>query len=251
MRKILLFAVLLCSVPAFAQFGGSGGGSNPNNGMDALFSANPVYSATLQTALTGPNGPMTVTSKTYYDHGNSRNEMNMTNVTGSSLPPNALRQATALGLDSIVTIAPSTHTNIYTLYPNLHSYFTVPVSDSGAPSAKDGIAQVTPIGNETVAGHPCVKNKVVVNAGGQPHTFTVWNATDLKNFPVQISISEDNMSAILTYQNISFNSVPASFFQPPTSYKSYDSIESLMQGAIMARMGRIPPPTPVAPPPPQ
>jgi hypothetical protein len=248
MRKILLFAVLLCAVPAFAQFGGGASGGSPNNGLDQLFSANPVYSATLQTVMSTPNGPMTVTSKTYYDHGNSRDEMDMTNVTGTSLPPNALKQATALGLDSIVTIAPSTHTNIYTLYPNLHSYFSVPVSDSGTKSASDGIASMTSIGNETVAGHSCVKNKVIVNAGGQPHTFTVWNATDLKNFPVQISISEDNMSATLTYQNISFNSVPASFFRPPSSYKSYDDIQSLMQAAIMARMGSIPPPSPVSPP---
>jgi hypothetical protein len=246
MRKILLFAVILCSVPAFAQMGGGPPGGGP--GMDALFSANPVYSATMQTTMNGPNGPMTVTSKTYYSHGNSRNEMNMTNVTGSGFPPNALTQAKALGLDNIVTIAPATRTNVYTLYPNLHSYFTVPVDASDA-STNNGIASTTPLGNETVAGHSCVKNKVVVNAGGQPHTFTVWNATDLNNFPVQISITEDNMSATITYQNISFNSVPQSFFQPPSSYKSYDSIQSLMQAAIMSRMGSVPPPAPVTPPP--
>jgi hypothetical protein len=249
MRKFLVFAVLLCGVSAFAQFGGAPGGGNPNNGMDVLFSANPVYSATLQTVLSSPNGPMTVTSKTYYDHGNSRSEMNMTNATGSNLSPTAVVQARALGLDSIVTIEPATRTNIYTVYPTLRSYFSMAMPDL-ATSTNDGIAQMTALGNEAVAGHPCVKNKVVVNAGGQPHTFTVWNATDLKNFPVQISITEDGQTATITYQNISFNSVPASLFQPPAGYKSYDSIQSLMQAAIISRMGSVPPPTPAVPPPP-
>jgi hypothetical protein len=248
MRKILLFAVLLCGVPAFAQMAGAPGGG-PNNGMDVLFSANPVFSATMQTALTGPNGPMTITSKMYYDHANSRNEMNMANVTGANLPANALAQAKALGLDNIVTIAPATHTNVYTMYPNLHSYFSVAVTESDA-STNDGVAQVTALGNETVAGHPCVKNKVVVNAAGQPHTFTVWNATDLNKFPVQISISEEGTTATITYQNISFSSVPASFFRPPTSYKGYDDIQSLMQAAIVSRMGSVPPPASAMPPPP-
>ena len=246
MRLILLFAVLLCGVPAFAQLGAPGG--TPNNGMDQLFSATPVYTATMLTSMNGPNGPMTVTAKTYYDHGNSRTEMNMTNVQGASLPPNAIKQATALGLDNIVTIATVAHTNVFTMYPNLRSYFSVPVDNSGGTSTNDGIASTTPLGNDNVAGHPCVKNKVIVNAGGQPHIFTVWNATDLKNFPVQISISEDNMAATITYENISFTSVPASFFRPPSSYKGYDSIEALMQAAIMSRMGSVPPPSPVVPP---
>jgi outer membrane lipoprotein-sorting protein len=246
MRKILLFAVLLCSVSALAQMGGSPT-PGPNNGMDELFSANPVYSATMQAVIASPNGPMTVTSKTYYDHGNSRQEMNMANVTGSGLPPAALTQAKAMGLDSIVTIAPASKTNIFTMYPNLRSYFSVPMPPSGT-GTNDGIAQTTPLGNETVAGHPCVKNKVVVNQGGQSYTFTVWNATDLKNFPVQISVTQDGSTATITYQNISFGSIPASFFQPPSSYKSYDSIQSLMQAAIMSRMGSVPPPAPATPP---
>ena len=38
-----------------------------------------------------------------------------------------------------------------------------------------------------MSGHPCVENKVVVtDAKGATNEFTVWNATDLKNFPVKI-----------------------------------------------------------------
>jgi hypothetical protein len=245
MRKILAGLFTIFTLPAFAQMGG--GSSGTPNGMDQLFSATPVYTATMQTAISGPNGSMSITSKIFYDHGDSRNELDMTNVQGANLPPNAIPQAKALGVDYIVTIAPATHTNIYTMYPLLHSYFSVP-ADAPGTAAKDGITQTTPVGNETVAGHPCVKNKVTVNAGGQPHVFTVWNATDLKNFPVQIYVSEEGTTATFTYQNISFTGVPASFFRPPSNYKSYDNIESLMQAAVMTRMGSIPPPTPVVPP---
>ncbi len=234
MRKILLplFSILICAPPAFAQVGGGG----QNSGMDELFRANPIFSATMQTVINGPQGVMNVTSKMTYDHGNSRSEMNMANVSGPNLPPNAAAQMKALGMDVVVTISTTAKTNIVTVYPNLKAYISTTLPPSAVSTAKPDV-QVTKLGNDTVAGHPCVKNKIIVTEDGQPHEFTAWNATDLNNFPVQIAIAEQGMSATMTYQNVSFGSVSASEFHAPAGYKSYNSIPELMQAAMASRSG--------------
>jgi hypothetical protein len=243
MRKILTLLVvgLVGAVPAFAQMGGgSSSGESYNSGMDVLFNANPVFSATMQTAINGPQGAMSVTSTMVYDHGNSRSEMNMANVSGPNLPPGAAAQMKALGMDDVVTISTTAKTNIYTIYPNLKAFVSTPLPPAAASSPKPDV-QVTKLGTETVNGHSTVKNKVVVTSGGQSHEFTAWNATDLNNFPVQISISEQGMSATMTYKDITFGNVPASKFHPPAGYKSYDSIPELMQSAMSSHGAGAPP----------
>lgn len=242
MRKTLalLVAGLVCAVPALAQMGGSSAGQSYNSGMDELFKANPVFSATMQTAINGPQGAMNVTSTTVYDHGNSRSEMNMANVSAPNVPPGAIAQMKAIGMDDVVTIATTAKTNILTIYPNLKAYVSNPLPPSAANTVKPNV-QITKLGDETVAGHSCVKNKVVVTTGGETHEFTAWNATDLNNFPVQITISEQGMSATMTYRNVSFGNVSASQFRAPAGYKSYDSIPELMQSAMTSRGAGAPP----------
>jgi hypothetical protein len=241
MRKTLalLVAGLVCAVPALAQMGGSSGQSY-NSGMDELFKANPVFAATMQTAINGPQGVMNVTSTTTYDHGNSRSEMNMANVSGPNLPPGAAAQMKAIGMDDVVTIATTAKTNIMTIYPNLKAYVSTPLPPEAASAPKADV-QITKLGTEIVNGHPTVKNKVVVTSGGQSHEFTAWNATDLNNFPVQIAISEQGMSATMTYKDVTFGNVSASQFRAPAGYKSYDSIPELMQSAMSSHGAGAPP----------
>src|SRR5579859_7053230 len=146
MRKSLsvLFAVLACGVTAFAQMGG---GANFDSTLDQLFDKTPVFSATLQTVMSGPGGSMNASSKMFYDHGNSRSEMDMANVSGSSLPPNALAQAKAMGLDKVVIIAPSSKTKVFTIYPNLRAYISSPSSSGATPTSN---IQITKLGSEAV-----------------------------------------------------------------------------------------------------
>jgi hypothetical protein len=167
--------------------------------------------------------------------------MDMANVSGSSLPPNALAQAKAMGLDKVVIIAPSSKTKVFTIYPNLRAYISSPSSSGATPTSN---IQITKLGSEAVDGHPCVKDQVVLTLNGQPHQFMVWNATDLNNFPVQISITDQGTTATMNFQNISLGNVSASQFQPPSSYKHYDNVQELMQAAIISHVGGGTPATP-------
>src|ERR1700739_3351745 len=108
MRNFLFafFAALAFTVPASAQMAGPSpgpGGGNFDNGMEKLFAANPVFSATMLTSIDGPNGPMNVKSKMVFDHENSWTEMNMANVQGPNLPPQAVEQMKSIGMDDVVT----------------------------------------------------------------------------------------------------------------------------------------------------
>ena len=242
MRKSLLIigAVLACGIPAFAQMGGSPGGANFDNGMEKLFGANPVFTATMKTDMSGPQGPMTVKSKMYFDHENSRTEMNMSDVEGPNLPPGAMAQMQSLGMDKVVTLTPSDKKTVYVIYPNISSYAAMPVPAPTTTSTAPAQVQLTKIGDETVDGHPCVKSKAIVIKDGQTNEFTVWNANDEKNFPIKIAMADQGMSATISFQDISFDAISADQFQPPASYKRYSTVQDLMQSVMMSHYGVAP-----------
>lgn len=241
MRKSLLIlaAMLISGISALAQTDGGGGGPGSfDNGMEKLFAANPIFTATMQTKMNGPNGPMTVTSKMFFDHENSRTEMNMADAQGGNLPPEAITQMKSLGMDKVVSIAPSDKKNVYMVYPNIRSYVAMDMSSAGQTNAYQ--TQTTKIGEETASGHDCVKNKILVWNSDQTNEFTVWNAKDLNSFPVQIAMSQQDMSITIAFQNVSFDKLDAGLFQPPSGYTRYGSIQDLMQSAIMNHPGSMP-----------
>lgn len=244
MKKFFwLSAVWVCCAPAHAQFGSPAAKADAS--MDQLFKSTPVFTATESTAITSGSAPINVTSQMSFDHGSSRSEMNMADVHGGNLPPNALAQMKAIGLDKVINISPANKTNVYTIYPNIRSYICTQVPDSAAITGSNSV-QITKVGTETVNGHPCIKNSVVVTSNGESHPFTTWNATDLNNFPIQICVTDQEASVTMTFRNISFAAVPASQFQPPAGFSKYDNLQALMQAAIMSHMSAAPAP-PAAP----
>jgi len=96
----------------------------------------------------------------------------------------------------------------------------------------------TPLGKETMDGHACVKNKsVVTDAQGHKKEYTVWNATDLNNFPVKIQ-STDTLgeSQTTSYRNIKLAKPDANLFELPTGYRKYTDLGAMMQDIMMKQM---------------
>lgn len=237
----ILFAAAVCAVPALAQMGGPGpgAGGNADNGMETLFGANPAFSATMVTSVSGPSGPMNVKSKMVFDHKNSWTEMNMADVQGPNFPPQAAEQMKAIGMDDVITIQPADKQNIYVIYPRIHSYVAMAIPSSDTAN-KAFTSQTTKLGQETVDGHPCIKNDVIVTNSVQSTDFTVWNATDLNNFPVKITTSAEGAPVTITFQNISFDKPTADLFLPPAHYTKYGSLRDLQESALMNRPGSMP-----------
>ncbi len=240
----LLASALLCLglLPAHAQPGpgGTPGGPHLGGPISKLFGDNQNFSATLDMQVTDKDGKLIeLPGKIAYAAGKSRFELNLTDIKGGNMPPNAAVQMKSMGLDEMVTIALPDIKTVYLIYPGLQSYVQLPMpGNDSAPTNSDYKLEATEIGKETIDGHPCVKNKVVVtDKEGAKHESTVWNATDLKQFPVKIQTADSGDDVIMLFKNISLAKPAASTFEAPSGYTKYDNVQTLMQQQIMKRMG--------------
>jgi hypothetical protein len=235
----LLVAAALAAgtLPMCAQMGGSPVPAM-DSGMQKLFGDNQSFSADTQIQVTSDRGPMTMSGKMYFDKGNSRTEMDMSQMQGGNIPPQAMAQMKSMGLDKMVSITQSGSHVVDMVYPDAQAYAEMTPSAPPSSSTNSASVTLTAMGNETMAGHPCVKNKAVVtDAQGGTHNFTVWNATDLKNFPVQITMNDGSNPLTFTFMNVSLSKPDASLFTVPSGYTKYDSMQEMMQSIMMKKMG--------------
>ena len=77
-----------------------------------------------------------------------------------------------------------------------------------------------PLGKETIDGHPCVKNQSTVKSpkGVVLLQATTWNATDLKDFPVQIEINENGNSTIMHFMQRQPGETGSAAFRNPRRF---------------------------------
>lgn len=229
----------LISVPA--QMGG-GGPSGPDfsGAMARLFSDNPAFTADIEMQAKNEKSGQDISmpGKLAYLEGKSRFEMNMTDIKGGNIPAGVAEQMKKMGMDSLVTLSLPDQKSLCLIYPNLKAYAEMQVKNlSDTKNAADFDVKVTELGKETVGTHDCVKNKVAVtDKEGKQHEYTVWNATDLKKFPVKIETTERDMDVVLVFNHVKFDKPATGQFEPPTGYKKYDSIMTLMQQEMMHRM---------------
>jgi len=237
--RAVLPAILCFNLAAYAQ-PGPPRGPHFSGAMDKLFGDNQSFSATMemQTADTA-GGTMTMPGKITFDSGKSRFEMDMTQTKSGQMPPDAAVQMKAMGMDRMVMIGRPDKKVAYMVYPGMQSYVENALSDSETTTAPgDFKLATTELGKDTVDGHPCVKNKVIVtDKDGTPHESTVWNATDLQNFPVKIQTTEQGREMTMLFKDITFSKPGASLFEPPSDYTKYDSMQAMMQTVIMKQMG--------------
>lgn len=156
------------------------------------------------------------------------------------MSPQAAAQMKSIGMDKTEVISRPDKKVAYQIYPGLKAYVEtqLPEQETSGSSGEQMKMDLTELGKETVDGHPCVKNKAVVtDKDGNQHESLVWNATDLKKFPVKIEQSQDGMKITMAFRDISFSKPSASLFDAPSDSTKYDSTQSMMQQVMMKRMG--------------
>jgi hypothetical protein len=206
-----------------------------------LFGENSTFSATLemQTGSEGNSDSMTVPGKMFFDQGKSRFEMDMSQLKGGKMPPQTAAQMKSMGMDKLVMIARPDKKVGYQVYPGMQAYVENPLPEQETTAApNDFKIEMTELGNETIDGHPCIKNKAVVtDKEGAKHESTVWNATDLKKFPVKIEHMENGTKVTMLFHDVSLSKPAAELFEPPADAAKYDSMQSMMQQVMMKRFG--------------
>jgi len=238
---VLLAAVISLTGSALAQPGrGMGGSPGLNAVMTKLFGENKEFSADIEIDGMGAQGQsMDIPGKIYFDSGKTRFEVNLSDAKGSQMNPAMMQQMKTMGMDKTEVITRPDAKLTYLIYPGLNAYVENPLRDPNADKPDSAFKiDTTELGKETVDGHACVKNKVVVTDDqGQKHEMTVWNATDLKKFPVKIESDENGRNTTMTFSNIKMAKPDAALFEPPTDYKKYANQRELMQQEVMKRMG--------------
>jgi len=241
-RSIVTLAGCLCLslVSTSAQFGGMGRSPQLSPITTKLFGKDAAFTASMEIGVAGgPSGQaMTIPCKMSYDHGNARLDLDIAEMKGGGIPPEAVAQMKTMGMDKTVVISRPDKKVTYVIFPALKSYVENPTVDAGVADLK---METTELGKETVAGRACVKQKAVVtDKEGKMHEATLWKAADVKDLPVKIEQTEGGSTITMTFKNHSVGKPAASLFDPPAQGAKYDNMMALMQGAMQKQAGGAP-----------
>jgi hypothetical protein len=240
MKKLTLVLIALIATVAGSVHAQPGRMSGPSfsGAMAKLFGGNTTFTADIEIQMhLSAQQTRTMPGKISFDSGKSRVEMDMSSAAGGQ--PGIAEHMKAMGMDKTVIISRPDTKLVYTVFPGLTAYIENPIQDPDASKPDSAFKmESTELGRETVDGHVCVKNKVVVTDDqGKTHESTVWNAIDLKKFPVKMEITQQERTTTIFYKNVKTAKPDAALFDAPADYKKYDNQQSLMQ-EVMQRMGR-------------
>lgn len=218
-----------------------GGGMGPNTpqfsgAFAKIFGEHKSFSSDMDMEMTDGSGQQTLSTpgKVAYLEGKSRMEIDLSRAKSAQLPPGMSEQIKAMGMAEMIVISQEGKTNSYIVYPGLKSYAVIATPDAKAVDESKIKLDSTELGKDTVDGQACIKNKVVITEpDGTKTEATVWNATELKKFPVRIETAKDGNKMRMSFRNVKLAKPDTKLFDPPAAYKKYDSVQLMMQEAIM------------------
>jgi hypothetical protein len=240
-RHLFLLASVMVGIVAATADAQPGKPPGPgfDGAMTKLFGDNDTFSATMDFHITQPSGKeMMMPGKIANMGDKSRFDMDMSNMQGVDIPPQAAAQMKQMGMSRMSAISRRDKKLSYIIYPDMKAYVEMPAQDtSAAPSDYKEVA--TKLGEETVDGHVCVKNKVVVTGpDGVAHESIVWNASDLKQFPVKIQTQDEKgMNVVMLFKDVKLEKPDSAQFEPPADCTKYKD----MMGLMMSRARGAPP----------
>ena len=178
--------------------------------------------------------------KLAYAEGKSRFETDMASMKGGSMPLGAAAQMKEMGMDRTVIISRPDKKTAYSVFPGMNAYLERKTEANEAKGAEpDSKIEVTELGKEKVEGHDCIKNKVVVtDKDGTKHESTVWNATDMKKFPVKIETAAAGGGTMtMVFKEVKMTKPADDQLEPPAGASKHESMMGMMQQKMMEKMG--------------
>jgi hypothetical protein len=217
----LSLAVLAASV-AVAQAPSGGAPTSINSAFVKLFGTTGPFTAKVEAQVLDPYQKETVRLPMDFAllDGKVRLEIDLARMQGKDLPATTITGLKERGMDRVISVFRPDKKATYVMYPGIQSYATVPVPKAEAEVSEKSLKlEKTALGNETIAGHACVKNKAVVKNGQAPVFEAVtWNAADLKDFPLQIEIRDKRSTVRMLFTQVRFTKPDAKQFDPPANY---------------------------------
>jgi hypothetical protein len=170
--------------------------------------------------------------------GKVRMDMDLNQLKSAEMQAEALTMLKQLGMDKMTSVIRPDKKSTLLIAPLLQGYAEMPLSKQEADAAnKKYQSTSTKMGKEVIDGHPCEKNKVVVIADdGKKQEAIVWNATDLKDFPIQMQTVQGEGAIVMNFRELQFAKPDAKLFDAPANYTKYASADKMMEGAMMKMM---------------
>jgi hypothetical protein len=105
---------------------------------------------------------------------------------------------------------------------------SAPGHENPFSQAKNATIERSPAGTDTVDGHPCkVENVTVTPQNGQPAKMKVWEAQDLKGFPVKVEMQSSKGPITVEYKDISLSEPDASLFTHPGNCRQMPNMPNM------------------------
>ncbi len=232
---IALPALLLLGVgPAGAQVPGLSGGNGMYAAMISLFGDNTAFSSRAEFQVLDRDQKETDDMPLSYafSNGKMRMEVDLGQLRGAEVPAQFLATLKQFGMDQTIVITRPDKKLTWSIYPRAKSYVEIAMSkDEVAAQTASYKLDKTPEGRETVDGHVCEKSKMTLTGdkGEKAGDATVWSATDLRSFPIQIRMANDaNNTKLNRFRDVKLAPPDAKEFEVPGSLTKYDSPEALL-----------------------
>lgn len=166
-----------------------------------------------------------------------RVEIDLTQTRNKGVPAEMGAMLKQMGMSQVVSIIRPDKGLIYVIYPDQKAMLTMPLAkEDSEGSEKPPNITKTALGKETIDGHPCIKNKVVVSdSTGQSTEAITWDASDLHDLPIQIQTQEPTSTSVIRFKQIQFARPAAGYFEPPSGFTVYDTAEELKM-AVMKKV---------------
>ena len=206
--------------------------------LTKIFGDNNSFTADMVTTETVHDESTTIPGKIASSPGAIRTELDLGNGTSPRMKPENTARLKTMGLDQTVEIRRFDKNISYFLYPNLSAYVETPLQNADAKPDTAFKVKITELGKETIDSHPCIKNKVVVTDDqGNNYETTVWNATNLKQFPLKIEIASAARTSTYALSNVKMGKSDATLFEVPANYKKYASQQAVTFEQMKKQMG--------------
>jgi hypothetical protein len=227
--------VLLAGGAAQAELP-SGNPPGLNAAMLQLFRDIPGFSSKAEVRLVekGEKMPTTMVMSFSMLDGNVRLDLDMATVHSKQMTADTLASLKQAGLDRLTTIVRPDRKTATLVYPAVQSFVEMPMTkEEAADMQRRFRIEKSRLGKETIDGHPCEKNKVMLATdSGEKQEATVWYATDLKGFPLKVEMNQPDAMLTMLYTDVKLARPEARQFEAPSGYTRHVNIELLMQSAM-------------------
>lgn len=166
--------------------------------------------------------------------GRIRMEVDLNDMKSAERPDPAFLYSRQLGMDKVIAVIRPDKKDDLVIYPKTSAYAEVAMTKEEEDDIKKKYTiKQTSVGKETVNGHPCVKHEVTLTGEkGDKQSLLVWNATDLKDFPVQIHILGGDDVIVMSFQDVKLIKPEARLFERPEGLTRYETAEKLVRALV-------------------